>query len=72
MEDCQLMMRNWILHLMSHADLTVESTLRDFMDHISFDDSSCVEELVDAGNDHGANFNEKTTILELLAAIQRG
>ena len=72
MEDYPFMMRNWILRLMSDADLTVENTLRDLMDRISLDDWSSVEELVDAGNNHGANFDERTTILEILAAIQRG
>ena len=42
------------------------------MDRISLDDWSSIEDLVDFGNDHGANFNKKTTILDILAAIQRG
>lgn len=56
-------MRNFILQLTSRTDLTLESTLRDARDRIPREDWSKLEELA-------GNFNEETTILEVLAAIQ--
>ncbi len=57
--------RNYILKVTESAGLTVESTLRDLMDRLSPEDWSTVEQRVTV-----SNFNEETTILELLAAIQ--
>jgi hypothetical protein len=64
MEDYKLT-RNYLLKLTESAGLTVESTLRDLIDRVSPKDWSTVEQRVTV-----ANFNEETTILELLAAIQ--
>jgi hypothetical protein len=57
--------RNYLLKLTESAGLTLESTLRGLRDRISPEDWSTVEQLVTV-----SNFNDETTILELLAAIQ--
>jgi len=63
--DDYLQTRNYLLKLTESAGLTVESTLRALRDRLSPDDWSTVEERVTA-----SNFNDETTILELLAALQ--
>lgn len=57
--------RNYLLKLTESAGLTVGNTIRDLMDRLSPEDWSAVEQRITA-----SNFNEETTILELLAAIQ--
>jgi hypothetical protein len=57
--------RNYLTRLAESAGLTLERTLGDLRARVSAEDWSTVEERVTV-----ANFNEETTILELLAAIQ--
>ena len=57
--------RNYLLKLTEAAGLTVESTLRALRDRLPPDDWSTVEERVTV-----SNFNDETTMLELLAALQ--
>lgn len=57
--------RDYLLKLTESAGLTVESTLRDLRGRLSPEDWSTVEQRVTV-----SNFNEETTILELLATIQ--
>jgi hypothetical protein len=64
MEDYK-QIRNYLLKLTESAGLTVGSTLRDLMNRLSPEAWSAVEERLTV-----SNFNEETTILELLAAIQ--
>jgi hypothetical protein len=57
--------RNYLLKVTESAGLTVGSPLRDLMSRLSPEDWSALEARLTV-----SNFNEETTILELLAAIQ--
>jgi hypothetical protein len=64
MEDYKTL-RDYLLKLTDSVGLTVGNTVRDLKERLSSKDWSAVDERVTV-----SNYNEETTILELLAAIQ--